>query len=429
MTSIPAEAVSNPFPELLDRLAKAVVLAQLSRLEHGCLTLVDRAAVRTYGRRSPHCNLHATIRVHDARTYREVAFGGSIGAGESYMRGHWSTDDLVAVMRLFLQNLELLDGMEGGWARLAVPMRKGLHWLRRNTRVGSRRNIAAHYDLGNEFFALMLDPTMMYSCAVFERPGLSLEQASIAKLDRVCRRLAIRSDDHVLEIGAGWGGFALHAASRYGCRVTTTTISRRQFERVCQRVADANLTDRVTVLFEDYRDLRGQYDRLVSIEMIEAVGHKYFNAYFRKCSDLLKPDGAMLLQAIVIADQRYEMARKAVDFIQRHIFPGSGLPSVSVLCNAAARETDMRLAHLEDIGPDYAATLGLWRQNLFSHLDEIRALGLSEQFIRMWQFYLCYCEAGFEERTIGDVQALFVKPRCRLEPAHRSLARASTLFE
>ena len=403
------EVASGP----LDRFAERVLRDKLDVLEHGLLTLADGPHRQIFGRRSEHCPLHATLHVHDARFYRSVAFGGSIGAGESFMLGYWSADDLTALMRIFLQNLDVLDGMEGGLVRFAAPLRRALHWATRNTRAGSRRNIAAHYDLGNDFFALMLDPTLMYSCALFEPPSLSLEQASIAKLELVCRKLELKEGDHVLEIGTGWGGFALHAAGRYGCRVTTTTISRRQRELAAQRITDAGLDRHVTVLELDYRDLQGQYDKLVSIEMIEAVGHQFYGTFFGKCSELLKPDGTMLLQAITIGDQRYELARRSVDFIQRYIFPGSGLPSVSVLCSAIARATDMRLLHLEDIGADYAITLRHWRENVFSNAERVRELGLSDRFVRMWQFYLCYCEAGFHERTLGDVQALLVKPQAR----------------
>jgi cyclopropane-fatty-acyl-phospholipid synthase len=257
---------------------------------------------------------------------------------------------------------------------------------------------------------------MMYSSAVFEYPGMPLEAASIAKLDRICRKLDLHPGDHVMEIGTGWGGFALHAAANYGCRVTTTTISRRQHELARERIAAAGLRNRVTLLLEDYRDLSGQYDKLVSIEMIEAVGHQYFDAYFRKCSELLKPEGTMLLQAITIADQRYESARDSVDFIKRYIFPGSCIPSVAAMSDSIARASDMRLIHLEDIGPHYATTLRLWRENLFANLDQVRALGYPDAFIRMWEFYLCYCEGGFSERVLGDVQMLLVKPLARPEP-------------
>ncbi|HWP88560.1 MAG TPA: cyclopropane-fatty-acyl-phospholipid synthase family protein, partial [Burkholderiales bacterium] len=301
----------------------------------------------------------------------------------------------------------------GGIARLTALLHKALHWTARNTHTGSRRNIAAHYDLGNDFFRVFLDPTMMYSSAVFERADMTLEEASVAKLDRICRKLDLKPTDNVLEIGTGWGGFALHAAKLYGCRVTTTTLSRNQFQLARQRVDEANLSAQITVLLEDYRDLTGSYDKLVSIEMIEAVGHHFYDTYFGQCSDLLKPDGLMLLQAITIADQRYDAARRSVDFIQRHIFPGSCIPSVTVMSDAIARLTDMKLFHLEDIGPHYATTLERWRDNLFANIAEVHALGYPTEFIRMWEFYLCYCEGGFIERAIGVVQMLLVKPGAR----------------
>jgi cyclopropane-fatty-acyl-phospholipid synthase len=299
--------------------------------------------------------------------------------------------------------------MESGPARAAAPLRAAAHWLRRNTRAGSRRNIAAHYDLGNDFFALFLDASMMYSCALFEDPAATLAEAQRAKLDAVCRKLALGPGDHVLEIGTGWGGFALHAASRYGCRVTTTTISRNQHELARERVRAAGLEARVTLLLEDYRDLRGRYDKLVSIEMIEAIGHQYFGEFFRRCDALLAPGGRMLLQAITIADQRYEAARDEVDFIKRYIFPGCCIPSVTALARAMTASSTLRIEHLEDIGPHYATTLARWRDNLLGNAARVRALGLPESFLRMWVFYLCYCEAGFAERALGDVQAVLRK--------------------
>jgi cyclopropane-fatty-acyl-phospholipid synthase len=253
----------------------------------------------------------------------------------------------------------------------------------------------------------------MYSCAYFERADMSLREASLAKLDRICRRLRLSAADHLLEIGTGWGGLALHAAAKYGCRVTTTTISEEQHRLAVERVAAAGLQGRVKVLLEDYRDLAGRYDKLVSIEMIEAVGHEYLELFFRRCAGLLRDDGLMLLQAITIADQRYDAARKSVDFIRKHIFPGSCIPSVSALARAAARASDLKLFHLEDIGPHYATTLRLWRENLLCHAGELRALGYSAEFLRKWEFYFCYCEAGFAERALGDVQALFVRPDAR----------------
>lgn len=400
----------------LDALARRMLHQRLESLEHGTLAITDAGHTIRFGHESPLCPLSAHITVHDPRFYSEIAFGGSVGAGESYMRRYWSVDDLTALTRVLLRNRDVIDRLETGLARLSAPLRKALHWTARNTSRGAQRNIAAHYDLGNDFFKLFLDPTMMYSSAVFERPDMSLEDASIAKLDRICRKLALKHGDHVLEIGTGWGGFALHAAQRYGCRVTTTTISRAQFDLARARIEAAGLTDRITLLLEDYRDLSGRYDKLVSIEMIEAVGHQYYDAYFRKCSALLQPEGMMLLQAITIADQRYEAARDSVDFIKRYIFPGCCIPSVAVMTAAVAQVTDMRLIDLDDIGPYYATTLKMWRENLFAKIEDVRALGLPEDFIRMWEFYLCYCEAGFEERALGDVQMLLAKPAARPQP-------------
>jgi cyclopropane-fatty-acyl-phospholipid synthase len=408
---------TTPKPRFLDGLAARAVQARLAGLRDGRITIVEGDARHQYGASTARFPLDATIHVHDPRFWSEIAFGGSIGAGEAYMLGCWSTDDLTALVRILLRNREVLDGMETGLARLTAPMQKALHWLNRNTRAGSRRNIAAHYDLGNEFFALFLDPTMMYSCAIFERPDMTLEQAQIARLDRVCAKLDLKPTDHLLEIGTGWGGMAIHAARRYGCRVTTTTISREQYDLARERVAAAGLADRVTLLLEDYRDLRGRYDKLVSLEMIEAVGHQFFDTYFAKSGRLLKDDGLMLLQAITIADQRYESARRSVDFIRRHIFPGSTIPSITAMLASITGNTDMKLVDLEDIGPHYATTLRRWRENFLTNLDAVRALGYPERFIRMWEFYLCYCEGGFEERATGDVQMLLAKPGNRRPPA------------
>jgi len=275
--------------------------------------------------------------------------------------------------------------------------------------AGSRRNISAHYDLGNDFFRLFLDDTLMYSAGVFETPEATMEEASIAKIDRICRKLELGPDDHLLEIGTGWGGFAIHAARHYGCRVTTTTISEAQHQLARERIIEAGLEDRIELLREDFRNLTGQYDKLVSIEMIEAIGEANIGRFFAVCNGLLKPHGKMLLQSITIADNLYEGYRRSVDFIQRYIFPGGFLPSVASLCHAVGRNSDMRLFHLEDIGPHYAETLKRWRQQFNTNLTAIRALGYPPEFIRMWEFYLCYCEGGFLERATGDVQMLLVK--------------------
>jgi len=412
----------TPKPHFLDGLAERAVRARLAGLRHGQLTVVDGTHHARYGQRTARCPLGVTVHVHDPRFWSELAFGGSIGAGEAYMQGFWSANDLTALVRLLLQNREVLDGMETGLARLTGPLQKGLHWLNRNTRAGSQRNIAAHYDLGNDFFRLFLDPTMMYSSAIFEHPDLTLEEAQIARLDRICRKLDLQPSDHLLEIGTGWGGLAIHAARHYRCRVTTTTISREQHALAVERIREAGLADRVTVLLKDYRDLDGEYDKLVSIEMIEAVGHQFYDTYFGQCGRLLKDDGLMLLQAITIADQRYEQARRAVDFIQRHIFPGSTIPSVTAMADSLTRASDLRLVHLEEIGPHYATTLRMWRENFFRNIEAIRALGYPENFLRMWEFYLCYCEGGFAERAIGDVHMLLAKPGNRRNPVLAALS-------
>jgi cyclopropane-fatty-acyl-phospholipid synthase len=351
--------------------------------------------------------------VDHPRFFADIVLGGSVGAGEAYIQGLWRCADLVALVRILVVNRELLNGLEGGWALLSRPLLRAFHWVHRNSRGGSARNIAAHYDLGNDLYALMLDETMAYSCGIFERESSTLAEASRAKFDAACRKLALSPSDHLLEIGTGWGGLAIHAAQHYGCRVTTTTISRAQFEYAREQVARLGLADRITLLLEDYRDLKGQFDKLVSIEMIEAVGARYLDTYLRQCASLLRPDGAMLLQAITIQDQAYAQALRSVDFIQRYIFPGSFIPAISVIADALRRVTDLKIYHLEDIGPHYARTLALWRDNFRGRLDAVRRLGYSEQFIRMWEFYLCYCEGGFLERQLGDVQMLLTKPGCR----------------
>jgi cyclopropane-fatty-acyl-phospholipid synthase len=412
--SSPRHLAGTVKPSALDGLARRIVLRQLERLNRGRLRLTDGTDSYFFGAADP-SGISAHITVSDPRFYSELAFGGSIGGGEAYMHGYWHCDDLVALVRLLLQNRSVLDGMEGGAARFTIPLQKLFHWVNRNTHEGARRNIAAHYDLGNDFFSLWLDESMMYSSAIFERPDMSLHEAQQARLDHICQKLQLRPDDHVVEIGTGWGGFAMHAARNYGCRVTTTTISAEQYELAWQRVVDAGLHDRITLLLDDFRDLEGKYDKLVSIEMIEAIGHDLFVPYFRKCSELLKPDGAMLIQAITIADQQYEEYRKSVDFIQRYIFPGGHLPSLGVMTDAAARHTDMRLLGLEDIGLHYATTLNRWRENFIAQLDQVRRIGYPEPFIRMWEYYLCYCEGAFLERAISDVQVVFTKPRSRLK--------------
>jgi cyclopropane-fatty-acyl-phospholipid synthase len=397
---------------LAEKLARRALESRLAGLAWGRVVIRDAHAALGFGGGAP----EATLRVHDPAFYLSVATRGSVGAGESYVRGEWSCDDLVSLVRILVRNREQLEGLEGGLARAGAALLRWYHARRDNTRTGSRSNISAHYDLGNGFYRLWLDETMMYSCAIFPRAGMSLHEAQQARLESICRKLDLQPGQHLLEIGTGWGGMAEYAAREHGCRVTTTTISREQHAFARERIARAGLAGRVEVLCEDYRDLAGRYDKLVSIEMVEAVGERWFDAYFRKCSELLEPHGAMLLQSITIRDQHYEQALRSVDFIQRYVFPGACIPSVAALTQRVARCTDMTLLHLEDIGAHYATTLREWRRRFHARLPEVRALGFDDEFVRLWEFYLCYCEGGFEERALGDVQLLLTKPLCRRAP-------------
>jgi cyclopropane-fatty-acyl-phospholipid synthase len=400
----------------IDRLAKRIFLSKFSEITDGQLIVREADREYVFGEKTDSVKLSATIYIHQPHFYSDVIFGGTVGAGEAYMAGNWHCDELTTLVRILLRNMCVVEGVDSGFGKLMAPLHTLFHKLHRNTLTGSRRNIEAHYDLGNDMFEQFLDPTMMYSSGIFENEQMTMQQASEAKLERICRKLKLSADDHVLEIGSGWGGFAIYAASHYGCRVTTTTISQQQYEYAKQRIAAAGLNDRINLLCKDYRSLTGQFDKLVSIEMVEAVGHAFYKTYFQHCSDLLKPEGMMLLQSITIADQRYEAAKHEVDFIQRYIFPGGCLPSVSIIADTVTRSTDMRIYHLEDIGLHYATTLRKWRQQFFKNINKIEKLGYSDTFTRMWDFYLCYCEGGFMEHAIGTVQVLLTKPECRREP-------------
>jgi len=394
----------------IDRLAERVVRGRFSRVTEGRLTLRHAGSTHHYGVGGDPA---ATLSVRDPAFFRSLALGGHIGAAESYVRGEWESDDLPTLIGLFARNRAALEGLETGLALLSRPALAAVRLWNRNTRSGSRRNISAHYDLGNEFFAAFLDETMTYSCGIFADPRASMKDASIAKYDRLCAKLDLAPSHRVVEIGSGWGGFAIHAAGRYGCRVTTTTISMEQYRLARERVAQAGLEDRVEVLLRDYRDLEGTYDRLVSIEMVEAVGHQYLETYFDKCASLLAPDGLAAIQAITVRDDWYDPAQRQVDFIKRYVFPGSFVPSVSALATAAGT-TDMRLVHLEDIGPHYAETLRRWRERFVGNRERIEGLGFDERFRRLWEFYLCYCEGGFAQAVLGAVQVVFAKPSARV---------------
>jgi len=394
---------------ILSRIAERAVRTRMGALTAGRLVVHFDGDATEYG---PGGTPHATVRILDPRFFRSLALGGHIGAAESFVRGEWEADDLTDLIRLFARNRTVLDGLETGWARLSQPFLAVLRWANRNTRRGSARNIRAHYDLGNEFFATFLDDTMTYSAALFADASSSLRDASIAKYDRICRQLELDPDDHVVEIGSGWGGFAIHAASTYGCRVTTTTISAEQRRLAERRVAAAGLSDRVRVLLCDYRDLEGSYDKLVSIEMVEAVGHQYLETYFRTCARLLKPDGRAAIQAITVRDDWYDPEQRQVDFIKRYIFPGSFIPAISAL-TAASASTDLRLVDLFDMTPHYAETLRRWRIRFLDRWSEIEAMGFDERFRRLWEFYFRYCEGGFAEAILGSVQLVFAKPLAR----------------
>jgi len=412
-TSVANIEIKKPRSFGLNRIAKQVVVSQLKKLHTGCITIKDGDEVMTFGSDKTSA-LHGELVIQDSSAYRDILTGGSIGASEAFMTGDWTTPDLTALVRVMVRNMDVLDAMEGGFVNLvSKPFLKWFHYLNQNSAKGSRRNIAAHYDLGNDFFELFLDPSMMYSSGIFPRPDASMEQASLTKLKTICESLNLTQDDHVVEIGTGWGGFAVYAAKNYGCKVTTTTISEEQYKWATDWVLREGLQDKVTLLKEDYRTLTdyGQFDKLVSIEMIEAVGAKYFDTYFSTVSKLLKPKGVALIQAITIEDQRFDSALKNVDFIQRYIFPGSCIPSVQAMLTATKKNTDLNLVQLNDFGQHYAKTLKAWQDKFDENEESITQLGYSDDFKRMWRFYLSYCEGGFTERAIGVSHLLLAKPQ------------------
>jgi len=389
---------------------RTLVLARFGRLKHGQLELLEGGQRRVFG--APGTQPSARVVIHDPRAYQRIALAGTLGAGEAYVDGHWDTPDLTQLIRLMLRNSEALEGIESGFAKLGMLLARGFGSLHRNTRPGSKRNIAAHYDLGNDFFERMLDPTLSYSSGVFEHEHSTLEQASHHKLELLCRLLELSPTDRLLEIGTGWGGLALHAAGERGAHVTTATISRQQYELAKRRVEALGLEERVEVLLRDYRDLAGTFDKLVSVEMIEAVGADYYDTFFGQCDRLLKPGGLFALQSITLSDQAYRRHVGEVDFIKRHIFPGSNIPSLTVLCESATRSSSLRVREVNDYGLHYARTLIAWRANLAPHQAWVVAR-YGEQFWRMWMFYLSYCEAGFAERYISVKHLLLEKPNWR----------------
>ena len=416
-------ALLRPVSNGVNAVARKAIFQALKRVQFGGITVIEDYAQQTqaYSFGSQAINsksssaigrhsLHVTLTIHDISVYRQLLFGGSIALADSYINGEWDTDDLTGLIRLAARNLAVLNKLENRFAGISKAFEKANHQLRSNDQSGSKSNILAHYDLGNDMYQRFLDETMMYSSAVYKNPEATLSEAQQHKLALICQRLQLTADDQVIEIGTGWGGFAIYAASHYGCHVTTTTISDAQFDEAQARIDAAGLSDKITLLKEDYRNLSGQYDKLVSIEMIEAVGYEYLPTFFAKCNDLLKPTGLMVLQAITFNDQNYQDYIDSVDFIQTHIFPGGCLLSNQELNNQFTQQTDMVIKQLHDYGFDYAHTLRDWRIAFMSQREEIKALGYDEAFIRLWEFYFCYCEGGFLERTIGVVQLTAVKP-------------------
>lgn len=397
-------------------LFRKKVLESLNLIQQGEIQLIENGECQIFGVATEVCPVRVTVHIHDNSFYRDVAIGGSIAAAEGYMEGKWTVNDLTGMIRVIAANPELNDRIEGGFNRFIGLVEKVMHFFNRNTKKQSKKNIGAHYDLGDDLFELFLDPTMSYSSAVYPHEDATLHEASVHKLDLVCKKLHLSREDHLLEIGTGWGGLAMHAAGEYGCKVTTTTISENQHRMALERIKEAGLQDRITVHKKDYRDLQGNFDKLVSIEMIEAVGHKYMDAYLGQCSKLLKPNGRALFQAILMSDHKYDEYCNSVDFIRKYIFPGGALPSMNSLMNSVRSVTDMRISGFQDISLDYARTLKEWRGEFMNKLNEVRRLGYPEEFIRMWEFYLCYCEGGFTERVISTVQVVFDKPECRLNP-------------
>lgn len=427
--SAPFGAVCAPAPARLgavDRLLRGQLLSRLSKLQQGRVVLEDPAGQVSLGSRAGDgADLDVHVEVLDPAFYRAVAANGAVGAGEAYMDALWRCDDLVSLIRLLVRNRSQLDGLERGAARVGAWLLRAWHALRRNTLAGAARNIAAHYDLGNDFFGLFLSPDLMYSSAVWEGGQDTLEAASLRKLERICTRLDLRAGDHVCEIGSGWGGFAFHAAENYGCKVSTVTISQQQHALVSRQIRERGLGERVRVLLKDYREIEGHYDKVVSIEMIEAVGAAYLETYLATVARLLKPGGRALIQAITIEDHRYAQALASVDFIKRHIFPGSFIPSLQAILTAKSRACELALIQQEDFGASYARTLCEWRKRFLARLPEVRALGFDDRFIRMWEYYLAYCEGGFLERSIGVSHLVFEQPR--MAQGSAGVARATAV--
>lgn len=407
---------------MVERFAQSRLLKRLERLDSGRILVEDSDMKRSFGTGG---DLDAHVRVVRPRFYQKM-FLGSVAIADSYVAGDWDCNDLSSLFRIFLRNRKALELSRSWLAKLVSTSTRCFHGLHANTVKGSRKNIAAHYDLGNDFFKLWLDDTMAYSAGIFLEPSDSLQEASEEKFNRVCRKLNLQPDDELIEIGTGFGGMSIHAAENYHCNVTTTTISHQQYREAEARIGGSVAAGKIELLQSDYRELNGKFDKLVSIEMIEAVGHRFLDVFFRKCSKLLKEDGTMVLQAITMPERHHDRYLNSVDFLQRYIFPGGCLPSLASILKSVGRASDLRFVHAEDMAPHYAETLRRWRNSFLNSQDSIRQLGYSEELLRMWNFYLCYCEAAFEERYIGVLQIQFDKPKCRRDPIEIGTAAAST---
>ena len=407
VTGIADNLKSNKKPKFLTKIFRRLVLNKFNNMKHGYIHIKDNQKEYKIG--NDNSDLRVNLEITSDEFYVLIGSGGLMGASEAYALGLWKVDDLVKLIQIMVRNKDLMDNIDSGLSSIIKPINKWIHYRRQNTLIGSKKNIVAHYDLSNEFYSLWLDKTMTYSCGIFKNNTTTLEEASIEKLDRICKKLNLSKDDSVLEIGTGWGSFAIHAAKNYGCKITTTTISDAQYNFAQNRVEEEGLQDKITILNKDYRLLEGQYDKIASIEMIEAVGHKNVKTYFKKVSSLLKDDGLFAMQGITYNDQNFDVYKNSVDFINKYIFPGSCLISVSQVSDIIKKNTSMLFVDLEDITAHYAITLRIWRENFFKQLPKIKELGFSDSFINLWEFYFVYCEAGFKEKNIGDYQFVFSK--------------------
>ncbi|MFL3004540.1 MAG: class I SAM-dependent methyltransferase [Candidatus Neomarinimicrobiota bacterium] len=405
------QAASSKKNTFLSSIFKKGVMNKFKYLQYGSIKIIEGDEILSFG--DSGSNDKVTVTIHSNEFYVFLGSGGVTGVAEAYMAGYWTADNLVLLLQIVIKNKKILLSLDSGFAKIINPINKLIHWSKQNTLKGSKQNILAHYDLSNDFYKLWLDPTMTYSCGYFQDNSVSLEQASIEKIDRICRKLKLNKNDHILEIGTGWGSFSLHAAKQYGCTIDTVTISDAQYEYASKKIESSGLESQINILNKDYRKIEGKYDKIVSIEMIEAVGYQFIPQYFSKISSLLKEDGLVAIQGITYNDQNFEQYKNSVDFIKKYIFPGSCLVSVAQISDVIKEYTDLTIVDMEDITKHYAETLNRWKVNFLKVIPEVKKMGFSEAFIKMWEFYFVFCEAGFLERNIGDVQLVFSKSGAR----------------